>query len=67
MGRILIWQICCRVGSMIAIQSGQLGGNADIFVSIFSADTQYLYSVFRFCYSNICKVRNGNLVCENGP
>ena len=28
-----------RIGSTVAIKSGQLGGNADTFMPIFSADT----------------------------
>ena len=28
-----------RIGSTIAVKSGQLGGNADTFMPIFSADT----------------------------
>ena len=31
--------MCYRIGSTIAVKSGQLGGNADTFVPIFSADT----------------------------
>ena len=30
--------ICSRIGSTIAAKSGQVGGNADTFMSIFSAD-----------------------------
>ena len=30
---------CYRTDSTIAVKSGQLGGNADTFMSIFSADT----------------------------
>ena len=31
--------MCDRIGSTIAVKSGQLGGNADTFMPIFSADT----------------------------
>ena len=31
--------MCYRIGSTIAIKSGQLGGNADTFMPIYSADT----------------------------
>ena len=31
--------MCYRIGSIIAAKSGQLGGNADTFMSVFSADT----------------------------
>ena len=30
--------MCYRIGSTIAIKSGQLGGNADTFMPIYSAD-----------------------------
>ena len=40
MWRIATYLInCCRVGGTIAVKSGQLGGNADTSVPIFSADT----------------------------
>ena len=35
----LLDKICDRIGSTIAVKSGQLGGNADTFMPIFSADT----------------------------
>ena len=31
--------MCYRIGCTIAVKSGQLGGNTDIFIPIFSADT----------------------------
>ena len=34
-----IWSICYKFGSTIALRSGQLGGNADICMSTFHADT----------------------------
>ena len=38
--QLVIWWICYRIGSTIAVKSGQLGGgNADTFIPIFSADT----------------------------
>ena len=30
---------CNRIGSTVAVKSGQLGGHADTFMPIFSADT----------------------------
>ena len=37
---LLIWLICYRIGSTIAVKSSQLGGgNADTFMPIFSANT----------------------------
>ena len=32
-------KICYRIGSTVAVKSGQLGGKADIFMPMFSADT----------------------------
>ena len=32
-------QICYRIGSTIAVNIGQLGGNVDTFIPIFSANT----------------------------
>ena len=31
--------MCCKISSNITVKSGQLGGNADTFMPIFSADT----------------------------
>ena len=35
---IYTFAICYRIGSTIAEKSGQLGGNTDTFMSVFSAD-----------------------------
>ena len=34
-----IWKKNYRIGRTMAVKSGQLGGNVDTFISIFSADT----------------------------
>ena len=34
-----ICEICYKIGNTIAAKSGQLGGNADYFRPMFSADT----------------------------
>ena len=36
---LLIWYIWDRIGSTIAVKRVQLGGNANTFMPIFSADT----------------------------
>ena len=33
--------MCYRTGNTIAVKSGELGGNADTFMPIFSVDTLY--------------------------
>ena len=38
--RYLFDKFCYRIGSTIAVKSGELGGNADTFMPIFSADTR---------------------------
>ena len=43
---LIIWKICYRIGSTVAVKSGELGViNADTFMSIFSADTWFLSSL----------------------
>ena len=46
------------MGSTIAVNIGQLGGNTDTFMPIFFADT------LSFAVANICKNRTGNSVCR---
>ena len=37
--RYLFNEFCYRIGSTIAVKSGELGGNTDTFMPIFSVDT----------------------------
>ena len=37
---LLIWKICYRTSSIIAVKGGQPGGNAGTFMPTFSADTR---------------------------
>ena len=45
--------ICYRIGSTIAIKSGQLGSNADIFMPTFSGDPLYFLVTYIFLVETI--------------
>ena len=53
--------MCCRIGSTIAVKIGKLGGDADTFMPIFSADTLYFLVTDIFLEEGIIHFFSGNL------